>query len=83
MTDNQIIEETLRYLSDQSYNYAILIDGEWGCGKTYFIQNVLKGCIEEAEREQEHPRKIKYISLYGCKSIQDIQENIEIGRAHV
>ena len=28
MTDNQIIEETLRYLSDNSYNYAILIDGE-------------------------------------------------------
>lgn len=79
MTDNQIIEETLRYLSDQSYNYAILIDGEWGCGKTYFIQNVLKGCIEEAEKEQEHPRKIKYISLYGCKSIQDIQENIVWG----
>lgn len=30
MTDAQIIEETLRYLSDKAYNYAILIDGEWG-----------------------------------------------------
>lgn len=76
MTDNQIIEETLRYLSDNSYNYAILIDGEWGCGKTYFIQNVLKRKIEEKEKMSEHPRKIKYISLYGCKTIQDIQENI-------
>lgn len=76
MTDNQIIEETLRYLSDKSYNYAILIDGEWGCGKTFFIQNVLKRQIEEKEEMSEHPRKIKYISLYGCKTIQDIQENI-------
>lgn len=76
MTDNQIIEETLRYLSDNSYNYAILIDGEWGCGKTFFIQNVLKRQIEEKEKMSEHPRKIKYISLYGCKTIQDIQENI-------
>jgi len=76
MTDNQIIEETLRYLSDNSYNYAILIDGEWGCGKTFFIQNVLKGKIEEKEKKSEHPRKVKYISLYGCKTIQDIQENI-------
>lgn len=76
MTDNQIIEETLRYLSDNAYNYAILIDGEWGCGKTFFIQNVLKRQIEEKEKMSEHPRKIKYISLYGCKTIQDIQENI-------
>ena len=76
MTDNQIVEETLRYLSDNSYNYAILIDGEWGCGKTFFIQHVLKKQIEEKEKMSEHPRKIKYISLYGCKTIQDIQENI-------
>ena len=76
INENQIVEETLRYLSDNSYNYAILIDGEWGCGKTFFIQNVLKRQIEETEKMSEHPRKLKYISLYGCKTIQDIQENI-------
>lgn len=81
MTDNQIIEETLRYLSDKSYNYAILIDGEWGCGKTFFIQHALKEQIEESEKESGYLRKIKYISLYGCKSIQDIQENIVWGLA--
>lgn len=81
MTDNQIIEETLRYLSDKSYNYAILIDGEWGCGKTFFIQHGLKEQIEKSEKESGHLRKIKYISLYGCKSIQDIQENIIWGFA--
>ncbi|MCI8484499.1 MAG: hypothetical protein HFH41_09180 [Lachnospiraceae bacterium] len=76
MTDNQITEETLRYLSDTSYNYAILIDGEWGCGKTFFIQKILKRQIEEKEKNSEQPRKVKYISLYGCKTVQDIQENI-------
>lgn len=81
MTDNQIIEETLRYLLDKSYNYAILIDGEWGCGKTFFIQHGLKEQIEKSEKESGHLRKIKYISLYGCKSIQDIQENIIWGFA--
>lgn len=81
MTDNQIIEETLRYLSYKSYNYAILIDGEWGCGKTFFIQHGLKEQIEKSEKESGYLRKIKYISLYGCKSIQDIQENIIWGFA--
>lgn len=28
MTENQIIDETLRYINDKSYQYAILIDGE-------------------------------------------------------
>ena len=81
MTDNQIIEETLRYLSDNSYQYAILIDGEWGCGKTYFVQHTLREQIEKKENEYENPRKFKYVSLYGCKNIQDIQENIIWGFA--
>ena len=34
MTEKQITEEILRYLKDESYNYAVLIDGEWGSGKT-------------------------------------------------
>ena len=29
MTEKQITEEILRYLKDVSYNYAVLIDGEW------------------------------------------------------
>ena len=79
MNDSQIIEETLRYLSDKSYNYSILIYGEWGCGKTFFVQHILKGHIVKNEKESGNLRKIKYISLYGCKSIQDIQENIVWG----
>ncbi len=79
MTDNLIIEEILRYLSDESYHYAVLIDGEWGCGKTYFVQHVLREQIESIEKESGNPRKFKYISLYGCNSVQDIQENIVWG----
>jgi len=76
MTTQQIIDETKRYLSDKSYNYAMLIDGEWGCGKTYFVQHELTEVIKTHEQASETARKVKYISLYGCKNIQDIQENI-------
>ena len=41
MTEQQIKDEILRYLRDTSYNYAVLIDGEWGSGKTYFVTNSL------------------------------------------
>lgn len=38
MTEQQIKEEILRYIKDRTYNYAVLIDGEWGSGKTYFVK---------------------------------------------
>lgn len=76
MTEQQIIEEVVRYINDKAYNYAVLLDGEWGCGKTYFIRNVLSDVIAESEKESGQARKMVYFSLYGCKSLQDIQENI-------
>ena len=76
MTEKQIVDEILRYLKDDTYNYAVLIDGEWGCGKTYFAKNTLTDAIENQEEHSGRKRAIKYISLYGCKTISDVQENI-------
>ena len=76
MTEQQIKEEVLRYINDNLYNYAILIDGEWGSGKTFFIKNTLSKEIEKQEEGRKKPRAIKYISLYGCKTLDDVQENI-------
>lgn len=75
MRGADIVKEIERYLQDSVYNYAVLIDGEWGSGKTYFVKNELKAAIEKAG-EGEKLRKVKYVSLYGCKSIEDIQENL-------
>ena len=76
MTEEQVKEEVLRYIEDSSYNYAILIDGEWGSGKTFFVTKTLSPEIEEQEAKNDKKRKIKYVSLYGCKTINDVQENI-------
>ena len=51
MTEQQIKEEVLRYLKDESYQYAILIDGEWGSGKTYFVNNILTKEIKKQEEK--------------------------------
>ncbi len=75
MKSADIVKEIERYLQDNVYNYAVLIDGEWGSGKTHFVKNELKTAIEKTE-VGEDKRKVKYISLYGCKTIEDVQENI-------
>lgn len=61
MTEQQIKEEVLHYLKDESYQYAILIDGEWGSGKTYFVNNILTKEIKKQEEKTEKPRSVKYI----------------------
>ena len=78
MTEKQITEEILRYLKDVSYNYAVLIDGEWGSGKTFFANNILTKAINKQEVNLKTNRSVKYISLYGCKDMTDVQENIAV-----
>ena len=75
MNGKQIESEVIRYLGDNNYRYAILIEGEWGCGKTYFVLNSLQTVIDGYE-ETHSKRKVRYISLYGCKSVEEIEENL-------
>lgn len=37
--DDEIIDILIDYITDERYTQAILIDGKWGCGKTFFIKN--------------------------------------------
>ncbi len=68
LNEQQIIQGIKRYLNDKLYNYAVLIDGEWGCGKTFFVKNTLRAALVD--------ESIKYISLYGCKTIEEVKEKI-------
>lgn len=64
---NKII---LEYIEDDRKNQAILFNGEWGCGKTYFINEKL---IPQMNTEKY---QIFQISLYGVSSIEKIQDII-------
>ncbi|WP_022765327.1 P-loop NTPase fold protein [Butyrivibrio sp. XPD2006] len=65
-----IITEIKRYLDDTTYQYAILINGGWGIGKTYFIENKLIPALNDTKYA------IKYISLYGCNSRESVRDTI-------
>ena len=59
---NQIIK---RCLSKQSFEHALLLNGTWGCGKTYFV-NKLK---------EEMPN-IRYFSLNGFDDISIVVKSL-------
>lgn len=70
LPDNAIIEIIQDYIKEDRYKSAILIDGEWGSGKTFFVKEKL---IKEIETKE---RKIIYITLYGMENIKQIFEKI-------
>lgn len=80
LSNNEIIDVVKEYIDDSIYSYAILIDGEWGSGKSYFIKEELIPKIEEHYKENDNTKnnKIVYISLYGIQSTEDISNQIYI-----
>ena len=49
---------------------ALLIDGPWGCGKTFFLRHLFK--------KEWQGKKIIYISLKGISSLEDIAQKISL-----
>lgn len=64
----KIVQEYLR--SDKT-DYAILVNGEWGSGKTYFLKSSIIPLIEKNN-------KCIYISLNGVSRINQIERDILI-----
>lgn len=77
LSDKEIVEMIIEYILDRRYNQAILIDGDWGSGKSFFIQNILiPQMINKIGDETAHKRKIIYVSLYGVETFQQIIDEI-------
>ena len=61
-----------RYIVDPDPQYGVLIDGAWGCGKTFFIQSWLKGL---AKNENCVLKPIE-VSLFGMDKVSQINDAI-------
>ena len=72
-----LIEELKKYIENDRINYAVLIDGEWGSGKTYFIKEELIPKLNDDIKNNGNKPTLKYkkplyISLYGVDSLDSI-----------
>jgi hypothetical protein len=72
MNTEHIIEVFSEYLDNKKTQYALLINGKWGCGKTYFWKNQLS---QLATTKKLTPI---YLSLNGISSINDLESLIFI-----
>lgn len=70
LSESSILKEIKYYIDTDFYNYAVMIDGAWGSGKTYFVKNVLLKKIESNEK------RVLYVSLYGISNIQELGKKL-------
>lgn len=68
LRNNEIKNIIIDYLKNDKSNQAILIDGEWGSGKTFFVKEKVIPKIKEKLKDVP----IYYVSLYGVSSSAEI-----------
>ena len=72
-----LVESILDYIRSDYTDYAIMLNGEWGSGKTYFWNNKIKPKIESMQLNGRRYTAI-YMSLYGISNLEEISKKIFI-----
>ena len=72
-----LVESILDYIRSDYTDYAIMLNGEWGSGKTYFWNNQIRNKIESLKLNGKRYTTI-YMSLYGISNLEEISKKIFI-----
>ena len=72
-----LVESILDYVRSDYTDYAVMINGEWGSGKTYFWNHKIKNKIESMQLNGKQYTTI-YMSLYGISNLEEISKKIFI-----
>ena len=65
------IDELLYYCNEIEPVGALLLTGEWGCGKTYLIEHQLKTALEDKA-------VVIRVTLFGVSSAEEIHSAIKV-----
>ena len=70
MSPNEHLVDFLDYYTAlDDPQYAVLLDGSWGSGKTWFIKNYI-------ENHTKNPENFLYVSLYGVHTFDDLEADL-------
>lgn len=71
MTIDELNNYIKHYLENDKTHSAIMLTGEWGSGKTYYVEHELMKFLEDNNKN-----KCIVVSLYGINDISDISKSI-------
>lgn len=77
--NTQLISYLDEYLQMQTPQFAVMITGKWGCGKTYFIKNIKDQWCSSNKNVSENSIDLKpiYVSLNGLSSINSVIRKVK------
>ncbi|KZL28384.1 KAP family P-loop domain protein [Pseudovibrio sp. Ad37] len=90
---NEHIAKFLEYYWNEHdsdhFNYAVLIDGDWGVGKTYLVNEIISALSSQKQKTKHEskgffrkPQKLRAydirVSLFGLRSVEEIASSILI-----
>lgn len=73
MTYDEMNNFILNYLKNDITGRAIMLTGEWGSGKSYYVKNTLKPFLEDKDNGKH---KCVIVSLYGLSDTSEISKAI-------
>lgn len=73
MTNAELNDYILHYLTADRTKSAIMLTGGWGTGKSHYIQNEL---IPFLEKEENGKYLCIVVSLYGLKEVSEISKSL-------
>lgn len=76
MGNKEITNFLDEYVQIPNPQYAVMLKGAWGCGKTFFIQQWIKTLKNGDVEKDELNWKPIYISLFGLTEVQQVTESI-------
>lgn len=79
LTMNENIAKFLDdYMRNPDPQYAVMLTGRWGCGKTFFVNQWLKTLeVSDEDREEVIYLKPIYVSVYGMSTLAEIKTEID------
>ena len=79
LTMNENIAKFLDdYMRNPDPQYAVMLTGRWGCGKTFFVNQWLKTLeVSDEDREEVIYLKPIYVSVYGLSSLAEVKTEID------
>lgn len=66
------------YMLNPDPQYAVMLTGRWGCGKTFFINNWLDAInVKGEDREEVIYLRPIYVSVFGMSSLAEVKTEID------
>jgi hypothetical protein len=76
MSNKDLIYEKITALfADDSMPPMILLDGKWGCGKSYYVTQTLKPNLDKVNGDGKR-QKVLYFSVYGISDLDDFRDKL-------